>query len=228
MSDFDQQNPPPATPPAILRDSPRRRPKPARKPAPRKRLPRAMVLPENQPIEDRDQFIEWVHETWGSFIVERLRYWQVLPESAKDLRQRVLLLVLDKYDERFIPDNMEAYLEVVVHHMARAHRRARGLPIDRGADAEAMADSGDPERDAMFAERVRQVELYFDSLTDAEKEVFEALEVEGKSLDAVAAQFKRSRSTVYDQRLRALEKLQCFVRSSEQAATFAAPRRPET
>jgi RNA polymerase sigma factor (sigma-70 family) len=200
-------------------DEPERRP----------RMPRAIIVPANQPSEDRNAFIAWLEKQWGPFIQSQLlRAGGIPPESAKDLHQQVLLVLSDFYETNHDrgPDDVPAYLERVVDNAVCNYRRLRRLAVQLGAELdEEIASTPDPERAAMLSELWKKLEGYVRKLTPEEAEVFEAREIHEQSFDAIAAALGRPRTTVINQHARAMEKLGELARASERATALGARRR---
>src|SRR4051812_27961301 len=99
----------------IIRDLPEPEPD-EEEPEPWEDDPDAIIIPEDQPQADRDAFMRWAVKQWGGFIERTLALrGDVLAESAKDLRQRVLLVLWKFYKkEKKEPHNMLAYLDDVI------------------------------------------------------------------------------------------------------------------
>jgi RNA polymerase sigma factor (sigma-70 family) len=208
----------------IVRDLPT--PQPEAEPEPELAVepPRAIILPANQPVEEREAFMRWLDRQWGGFIHKTLLARRdVLAESAKDLAQHVLLVVCNQYDRREPPVNMRAFLDRVIQNEVRNHRRLRRLEIEPEADLElTLAPGPSPESEADRAERLAKLRRYLDDLSPEEAEVFAAREIDRMTFELIAAALQRPRATVARQHARALEKLAELARASERETALGA------
>src|SRR5262249_26368981 len=160
------------------------------KPAPQARMPQAIVIPEGQCSEDKDEFIAWVTKQWGTFVESELaRHRDIPPASREDLRQQVLLVLCDFFDKNNNrgPDDVPAYLETLVDNAARNYRQlARRKKMELGAEVDAeVGTAADPEEAAMLAELWQKLRGYMDHLTPDEREVVEAREEQELSFSAI-------------------------------------------
>jgi RNA polymerase sigma factor (sigma-70 family) len=200
-------------------------PKPRREEPVRERMPRAIIFPPGQPIDERAAFIEQTERQWGPFITAELRRSGVPPQSTEDLQQKVLVILCKHYDanDQKGPDNVPAWLDKVIGNQVRNYRRLRRLAVELGVDLDVeVASAPDPERAAMLAELKAKLRRYLDELTPEELEVFEARELDGKTYDDIAATVDRHRSTVIDQHKRAMQKLRDLARASERRTRYGA------
>ncbi len=190
--------------------------------------PDAIVLPAGQSAQDRESFLRWLNHHWGGFIQQRLvGRGDVLEESAKDLRQRVLLVLCAQYEKQDVPRNMRAFLDRVIEHEVCNHKRRWSAPIAHGADVDAeVASAPGPESAALRAERWEKLRRYLTHLTQEEAEVFEAKELRGLTFEEIVAALGRPRSTVARQHDSAMEKLKALARLSERKVALGARRGP--
>jgi RNA polymerase sigma factor (sigma-70 family) len=212
----------------VVRD----RPPPERadaEPERRPRVPQAIVMPAHQPAEDRDAFIAWVVKQWGPFIQSLLLHHKgVLPESAKDLCQHVLIVLSDQFDKngKRRPDDVPAFIEKIVDNAVMNHRNLGRQRLEGGADLDAEPTTApDPERAAMLFELREKVRRYFDDLPEEEAEVVQRREIDEQSFDAIAEALGRHRSTVIHQYNRGMQRLDELARASERATALGARRR---
>ena len=103
----------------------------------------------------RDDFLASMNEQWGWLILEELgkeiaRRKDGAQESAKDLRQKVLLVLCRRFDEHVAktgkawkPDNPGGYVRGVSRHVAGDHFKvkARKPAITRGVEVEEVNDA---------------------------------------------------------------------------------------
>jgi RNA polymerase sigma factor (sigma-70 family) len=177
-------------------------------------------------IAARDAFVASMGTEWGEVILdsltrEVLRRKDSAKESAKDLRQLVLIVLSRKYErhvletgEAWEPDHPEAFVRSVSRNVARNHfkMKERRPEIERGLEVDAAPGVvPDPEQAALLAETLEQCE---GQLTQEEKEVFEARELLGLSFPVIASLVQRPLVTVHRQHARARAKLQAFTRAS--------------
>jgi RNA polymerase sigma factor (sigma-70 family) len=179
-----------------------------------------MVVPENQSKAERDAFVAAMDAKWGNLIRKELsRYDDILAESTKDLKQRVLL-VLCRYRERDLldPAKVPAFLCSVVEKTVQNHRRRGQLDIARGANAEAEPDDAPTPDEALErAELWRLLSENLKKLPSEEAEAFEAHVLHGMTFRAIGDMVHRSDSTIESRYKRALEKLQRLANAPEQA-----------
>ncbi len=176
----------------------------------------------------RDAFLASLDKEWGGLILAELsriiaRQKDGAKESAKDLCQKVLLVLSRRYEEHvaqtgeaWAPDNPKAYLRAVSHNVARDHFKAkeRRPAIARGVEVDETPDAApDPEEAASHAEllAIFERERKRGTLTEEEAEVFEGRASLGMTFPAIAAVLGRPVSTVQTQYRRAVEKLNAIV-----------------
>jgi DNA-directed RNA polymerase specialized sigma24 family protein len=165
---------------------------------------------------------------WGWLILQELgkeiaRRKDGAQESAKDLRQKVLLVLCRRYEkhvaqtgEAWAPDNPGAYLCGVSQNVARNHfkMKRRRPAIERGVEVDETAVAGrDPEEEAIHVEllAIFERERERGTLTVEEAEVFEGRASLRMTFPAIAAVLGRPVSTVHAQYRRAVEKLKAIV-----------------
>jgi RNA polymerase sigma factor (sigma-70 family) len=194
------------------------RPEPEREPEPEPISTgrRAIILPEGMSDEELRGCLSSLCEE-GTKIVEALlaRRKDVLEESRKDLRQRVLVILCNHVAKtRTVPENVEAWLGAVVQKEVRNHKDLWRPPVQDGADAEAVpADSGrEPEGTADLAERRAKLERYLAKLPAAEAAVFRCVEIFDMTLAETATATGKPPSSVYDIHRRATKMLESLVR----------------
>jgi len=176
----------------------------------------------------RDAFLASMDAEWGWMILQELgkeiaRRKDGAQESAKDLRQKVLLVLCRRYEahvaqtgEAWAPENPGAYLRGVSRNVARDHAKmkSRRPAIERGVEVDETAGAGrDPEEAASHVEflAIYERERERGTLTAEEAEVFEGRASLDMSFPAIAAVLKRPLSTVHAQYSRAVEKLKAIV-----------------
>jgi RNA polymerase sigma factor (sigma-70 family) len=174
----------------------------------------------------RDAFLASMDARWGGLILQELR--RVIArrkdgaqESAKDLRQKVLLVLCRRYEEHvaqtgtaWAPDNPGPYLRGVSRNVARDHfkAKARRPAITRGVEVDETAGAvPDPEEAARHVELLAIFERERGTLTAEEAEVFEGRASHDMTFPAIAAVLGRPVSTVHAQYRRAVEKLNALV-----------------
>lgn len=214
----------------IARDSPAHAPRrhaPRREePAPRRRLPDAIVIPENQPSEEREAYIASLDQQWGGLITKELaRRRDVSPASVEDLHQSVLIS-LDKYFEQQRSEGnpcdpkkvQPALIRTFVEHVAMNHDRMkkRRPKVDGDAEVDATPASGpDPEGAAIRAEQREKLARYRAELTPEEAEILEAREIDEMTFAVIAAALGRPLNKVYQIHRGAMEKLRELAQASE-------------
>lgn len=215
------------------------------------RVPDAVIIPEGQLVDAlpdglvealeaegpsvaldsrwtaaRDAFLASMDAQWGDLILHELgkeiaRRKDGAQESAKDLRQKVLLVLCRRFEEHvaqtgepWAPDYPGAYLRGVSRNVARDHfkAKARRPAITRGIEVDETAGAGlDPEETARHGELLAIFERERGTLTAEEAEVFEGRVSLGMTFPALAAVLGRPVSTVHVQHRRAVEKLNAIV-----------------
>jgi DNA-directed RNA polymerase specialized sigma24 family protein len=174
----------------------------------------------------RDAFLASMDKEWGGLILQELGKQIALrkdgaQESAKDLRQKVLLVLCRRFEEHvartgkaWVPDDAGPYLRGVSRNVARDHfkAKARRPAITRGVEVDETAGAGlDPEEAARHGELLAIFERERGTLTAEEAEVFEGRVSLGMTFPAIAAVLRRNINTVYAQYRRAVEKLSAIV-----------------
>jgi DNA-directed RNA polymerase specialized sigma24 family protein len=174
----------------------------------------------------RDAFVASIGTQWGSYILQELeqaiaRRKDGAKESAKDLRQKVLLVLSRRYEqhvaetgEALTLDHPKAYLRGVSHNVLRNHVKAKTKrpAFERGVEVDETPAAGlDPEEAARHAQLLAIFERERGTLTAEEAEVFECRMKLGMTFPAIAAVFRRHLSTVHDQFARAVDKLNAIV-----------------
>jgi DNA-directed RNA polymerase specialized sigma24 family protein len=176
----------------------------------------------------RDAFLASVDARWGSLILDELgraiaRRKDGAQESAKDMRQKVLLVLSRRYGEHVVrtgeawePDHPKAYLRSVCDNVARDHEKtkSRRPAIERGVEVDETPGAGlDPEEAARHVELLATFERERErgTLTAEEAEVFKGRVAHGMAFQTIAAVVDRSVSTVHAQYGRAVKKLQAIV-----------------
>jgi RNA polymerase sigma factor (sigma-70 family) len=174
----------------------------------------------------RDAFLASMDKQWGELILEELgrlivRRKDGVQESAKDLHQKVLLVLSHRFEqhvaqtgEAWAPDNPKAYLCGVSQNVARDHFRAKARrpAIARGVEVDETPDAAlDPEEAASHAQLLEMWRRDRETLTAEEAEVFEGHALLGMTFPVIAAVLRRPLGTVYSQYRRAVEKLEALV-----------------
>jgi RNA polymerase sigma factor (sigma-70 family) len=174
----------------------------------------------------RDAFLASMDARWGGLILDELsraisRRRDGAQESAKDLRQKVLLVLSRRYEqhvaqtgEAWVPDNPGAYLRGVSRNVARDHfkAKARRPAITQGVEVDETPGAvPDPEEAVSHVELLAIFERERATLTVEEAEVFEGRASLDMAFPAIAAVLGRPVSTVQTQFARAVAKLQAIV-----------------
>lgn len=233
MSPFDPSDPPNPAETGVrvlVHDHPA--PAPAwEDPEPPRRGPEVMIVPASQLGEGRDAFIASLDAKWGGFIEKELARWHdVAKASRPDVHQEVLVILCahhEKEEKAGRPTalgSVQAFLRTVVGNAARNHgaKKKRRPRLDLGVDLGEEPDAGlDPERAAVIAELQEKLGRYRQELTNEEKEVFEAREVDGLTFEMIAALLGRPYSTIRDEHARAMERLRALARASERGTALA-------
>lgn len=163
----------------------------------------------------------------GAFILATLLARRdVLPASAPDLRQRVLLILCKHIEQhKKAPDQVRGFLFGVIRNEVCNHKQRWTLDIAPGADVEEKASSSrGPEGRADFAERSAKLERHLASLPVEEAEVMRCIGLLGMTIAETAEAVRRSLTTVARQRDRARAKLEELVRASERATALGERR----
>ena len=173
----------------------------------------------------RDAFLASMGAEWGAYILEELERTIArrngAKESAKDLRQNVLLVLSRRYaqhvtqtGEAWKLDSPKAYLRNVCDNVARDHAKskARTPAIARGVEVDETSGAGpDPEEASRHAELLEIWKRDRGTLTEEEAEVFKGHASLGMTFPVIAAVVRRPLGTVYSQYRRATEKLEALV-----------------
>ena len=192
-----------------------------------KNPPRALILPENQPLDDRNAFIEALCEEHADFILGVLLRRRDLQEaSARDVRQQVMVVFCEHLDEHpekaaMSPEEMQAFLRGVIRMVTANYTRARRRALPLGPETDGvLCPALDPERAAALAEHRAKIARYLDELTFIEAAVVRAIDLEGKTVVEVAEKLGRRRGTVSTIHGRAREKLRERALASERATAL--------
>jgi RNA polymerase sigma factor (sigma-70 family) len=187
----------------------------------------------------RDAFLASMDRKWGWLILEELsraiaRRKDGAQESAKDMHQKVLLVLSRRYEnhvartgEAWTLEHPKAYLRCVSDKVAKNHFKAKGRrpAIERGAELEETPDPApDPEEAASHVELLAIFERERGSLSPEEAEVFEGRASLGMTFPAIAAVLERHVSTVQTQFRRAVKKLQAIVARASAEPPAGRPR----
>jgi RNA polymerase sigma factor (sigma-70 family) len=174
----------------------------------------------------RDAFLASVDAEWGWLILQELsqeiaRRKDGAQESAKDLRQKVLLVLCRRYEahvartgEAWELESAGGYLRGVSRRVAWEHTKMkrRRPALARDVELDETPDDGlDPEEAARHVELLAIFERERGTLTAQEAEVFEGRAMNEMTFPAIAAVVGRSVSTVHAQYRRAVEKLSAIV-----------------
>jgi len=173
----------------------------------------------------RDEFVASMGAEWGAYILQELERAIArrngAKESAKDLRQDVLLVLCRRYaqhvtrtGEAWTLDHPKAYLDRVCENVARNHAKAkRRMPaIERGVEVDETSGAGaDPEEASRRAQLLEIFKRDRGTLSVEEAEVFEGHASLDMTFPAIAAVLRRPIGTVYSQYRRAVEKLEALV-----------------
>jgi RNA polymerase sigma factor (sigma-70 family) len=242
MSPFDE-NKPPAAPGAAgervltttsgvkitVREPPP--PEPARRSGFGSAIPpkQAIIFPPGQPAHEREAFFRALSRQFSPFIEKMLILEGILPESAKDLRQDVLIITCERVDAREPILNAKAFLCGVLRNAAMNHKRLKRLTARGTAEVEEAIDGArDPEEAAKLAEEWRKLRRYFDLLSKEDAWLIERSVFDGAPVDEIAAQMGRPRRTVADHIERAKERLADLAAASERERRLGLRRRPGT
>jgi RNA polymerase sigma factor (sigma-70 family) len=129
-------------------------------------------------------------------------------ESAKDIEQRVLIVVCRSFEKNGPPPNERGTLVEVMRREIANHKRAFRPDVDPSAEVEAeLSPATDPEGRAAAAEERAHLERYLALLPEQEAAAVRAVDLEYLTLDEAAAFLGRPRSTVAAQRDRGWDKL---------------------
>lgn len=196
-------------------------------------LPDAIVLPEGQSIEERNAFIAELDAQWGELVDGLLVRQDIHAESARDLHQKALVVLLGEYktlkaiERHGKPAQLTQYVKTVVENAIKNHVGKARPTATPSEVLEAHPDSApSPESDAVRAERWRLFEGFLDRLSPVEREVFEAKELHGAALEVIATALKRPYQTVVSQHARARRKLQEMAAAAERSSGRRLRRKP--
>jgi RNA polymerase sigma factor (sigma-70 family) len=191
-------------------------------PAPRRRReppepsPQVIVLPAGQPAHERGAFLEALCKEHGAFVERVLILQGILPESAKDLRQCVLLILCAHVDNEEPLENVRAFLKRVAQNEAWNHKRRRRPQGGADEDA-AICEAPDPEQQAEDAELRGKLLRYLALLPEAEQELVRRVDFEGTPIEQIVAEGGRPRTSVVRELNRARDKLADLARASRRA-----------
>ena len=209
----------------IVKPPPPPAPPPVRAPEPQG--PQAIIMPEGLSEEERAAFLDALCRQYGKVIDKILADRRdVLEESRKDLRQRVLLILCDKVVAAHKIEKAEAYLRDVVQKVVANHKDLFRPPIDHGADATAVPafTEEEPEGTAELHELLDDMEHFLDGVPAEEAEVFRCVYAYGMTIEDTAAAVRRAPSTVFDDLQSCKAKLRKMMRDERQAAASGAKR----
>lgn len=178
----------------------------------------------DQPPRERHAFMRWLFKQHGPFILAMLlSRTDVLPESAKDLRQEVLIRV-DKYvAQHEIPENLRGFLWTAVRNAITNHKQEWRPDVAPGVDAGLeLSRTADPEELATYRDWLSR---YLAALPEAEAEVVWHVDALGYTIDQTAQLLRRPRGTVATQRDRGKDRLEEMALESLRAVTLG-ERRP--
>ena len=194
---------------------------PPKPPPPEPLGPRAIVIPEGLSPKDREAFLDALCREYRDVIEKMIaRYRDILPASAEDFRQRVWIILCEKVKKEEPIDDGEGWLAGVVRKETwhRWRKKARSPDVD--PDAEVTDDLGiadDHEQSAEIAEQLEVIDRCLALLPPKEREVFQLSEFEGMTIEAIAQQLGRPRSTVGHQIDRAWKNLKELVERARSA-----------
>jgi RNA polymerase sigma factor (sigma-70 family) len=211
----------------IVKAPPPAPPAPERKPEPPEQLPRVTVAPVDQAAQDREKFMKGLREH-GKLLDEILRDREdVLKESRKDLRQRVLMILTRHVAAKGPPRKLRAFLVEVVNKEVANHKNKWRAPVQQGADGAAKrSDAMGPESAAELAERREKLERYLTFLPEEQAEVIRCVYLWAMTIDETAEAVGRPRGTVSTQLASGLAKLKELANASERGTILGGGRRP--
>lgn len=200
-----------------------RPPEPEWEPPPEEQFQRVIIVPDGQPEADRQAFLASLDSKWSDKIARAFERGGINPASARDLAQRVLLIVCTREKQGKLPPNVEAYINGVIPKVASNHRALRKLSYQQGADIEALADAAlDPEQALARAEYGAKLLRYLTYLPTAQADVIRLMDLEMLTIEEAAEALDRPHGTVASQRRRALRKLREYALESERGTSFGA------
>lgn len=212
----------------IVRDRPLPEPRQAPE-EPREAGRRAIVVPEHLPVDERNAILASLTKEHGDFILETLGRYQVNQESVKDLRQRVLLVLLEHVEQRKPLPNPRGFIVNTARNEVANHKRAgqarppvgpQGTEVD-----EVPAATTDPEGKTTRAELKHKIGVYISRLPPELAQVVRAMDFLGLTIEGAAQALGRPRATVDRQHKRAWEQLKEMVLASERGTVLAAQLR---
>jgi RNA polymerase sigma factor (sigma-70 family) len=210
---------------------PREPPEPRREPEPVARGPRAIILPEGQTPEERRAWLDTLcreHEELVDALLARRN--DVLEESRKDLRQRVLVILYEHVVKtEQVPEHMRAWLGAVIRKEVRNHKDRWRPDVQEGADAEAVpaGSEKEPERAVDLAGRRARLERCLEQLPAEQAAVIRCLELFEMTLAETAAAMGKPTSSVFDLARKAAEKLERLMNSLPDGAFRTGGKRNE-
>jgi RNA polymerase sigma factor (sigma-70 family) len=188
----------------------------------------AIIFPPGQPAHEREAFFRSLCRQFAPFIEKMLILEGILPESANDLRQDVLIITFERVEAGEPIENAKAFLCGVLRNAAWNHKRLKRLTARGTADVDAWMDGArDPEEEARLAEEWRKLRRYFGLLSKEDAWLVERSVFDGATVDEIAAELGRPRRTVADHIERAKERLADFAAESERETRFGLRRRPD-
>jgi RNA polymerase sigma factor (sigma-70 family) len=208
----------------ILRDIPSLRPAP--KPRPKEPVQKVVVVPQNQPVEDREAFMRWICKEHGSFIEGLLRFRRdVRPASAQDVQQHVLVAIDAWYQkEKGRPKHPRGFLRRIVRNTVTNYNQPWRVDVDPGVDVEEeLENATDPEGAAEHREWLAR---YLRLLPEDVAEVIWLIDGLGFSFDETVDELGLSHGTVSTWYYRGKKKLKELDTESERAAVLGGRRPP--
>jgi RNA polymerase sigma factor (sigma-70 family) len=210
--------PPPPPPPP---------PEPPRPVDPWNQGTQAIIFPAGQPAHEREAWFRTLCQRYAPFIEKMLILEGILPESAKDLRQDVLVIVFDHVDAKDPILNAKAFLCGVLRNAALNHKRLKRLTARGSADVdEVLSEALDPEEAARLAEEWGKLRRYLGLLSQEEAWLIQRRVFDGAALEEIAAAMGCPRGTVADRVERAKERLAEIAVESERDTRLGLRRGP--
>jgi RNA polymerase sigma factor (sigma-70 family) len=195
------------------------------------RTSRTIIVPEGQTDEERRAFLNDLCREHVQLVEELLeRRKDVLAESRKDLRQRVLLVLCHHVeDTRRVPENMRAWLDSVVRREVKNHKDLWKPPVLEGADAETVPAclEEQPEGAADLAERRAKLERCLDLMPGDQAAVIRCTQLFDMTLEETATAMGKPASTVFDLSQKAGEKVARLMRALTGGASPASATKNE-
>jgi RNA polymerase sigma-70 factor (ECF subfamily) len=198
-------------PPSELESEPEPEPEP---------IQRVVIRPPADAHREHDAIMKRLVDKYRPFIrAMLLRRGDVVPESAEDLAQRVLLVLSDEIAElKRLPPNVEGFLVDTIRNEVSNHKRGRAAEARRRAEADIEPWAApDPEYALRHAQEKAKLERYADELPPHEKAVYCCIDREGMTYGETAAALGRPVGTVTTQIVRIRRKLKERAEESERA-----------